>query len=60
MLLIKQFWADESGFLISAELVLVSTITVLGMVVGLAEIMVAITAELDDVGAAFGSLNQSF
>jgi Flp pilus assembly pilin Flp len=60
MLLIQRFWADESGFLISAELVLISTITVIGMVVGLAEVMVAITAELNDVANAIGSLNQSF
>ena len=29
---------DESGFIVSAELVLVSTIAVLGMIVGLSEV----------------------
>jgi Flp pilus assembly pilin Flp len=50
---------DENGFLISAELILVATIAVLGMVVGLSEIAFGINNELEDVGAAFGSVNQS-
>jgi Flp pilus assembly pilin Flp len=60
MLLIQLFWADESGFIVSAELVLISTITVLGMVVGLSEVAIAVTGELNDVGAAIGALNQSY
>jgi hypothetical protein len=55
-----QFAADDAGFIISAELVLVSTIAVLGLVVGLAEVSSSVNHELEDVGAAFGSLNQSF
>lgn len=51
---------DESGFLISAELILVSTIAVLGLVVGLSEIATNINNELEDVASAFGSVNQSF
>ena len=34
----KKFWNDESGVIISAELVLVLSIAVLTMVVGLAEV----------------------
>ena len=55
-----RFYRDEAGFIVSAELVLVSTITVLALVVGLSEVAFGINAELEDVGAAFGSLNQSF
>jgi hypothetical protein len=51
---------DENGFIISAELILVATIAVLGVVVGLSEIAFGINNELEDVGAAFGSVNQSF
>ncbi|HEY3963100.1 MAG TPA: branched-chain amino acid aminotransferase [Planctomycetaceae bacterium] len=54
------FYNDEAGFIVSAELVLVSTITVLALVVGLSEVAFGINGELEDVGAAFGSLNQSF
>jgi Flp pilus assembly pilin Flp len=51
---------DEAGFVVSAELVLVSTIAVLAMIVGLSEVAISINNELEDVGCAFGSLNQSF
>ena len=51
---------DESGFIISAELVLVATIGVLSLIVGLSEVAFNINQELEDVGSAFGSLNQSY
>lgn len=51
---------DEHGFIISAELVLVLTIAVLGMVVGLTAVRDAITNELNDLAHAFGAVNQSF
>lgn len=56
----KHFWNDEAGFVISAELVLVSTILVIGLVVGLAEVQSAVVQELNDVGEAVGRLNQSY
>ena len=51
---------DECGFVVSAELILVATIAVLGLIVGLAEVRQAVSAELEDVAAAIGSLNQSY
>ena len=51
---------DEAGFIVSAELVLISTITVIGMVVGLSEVAIGVNNELEDVGSAFGALNQSY
>ena len=53
-------WNDEAGFIVSAELVLISTIAVLAMVVGLSEVAGAVNQELGDVATAFGSVNQSF
>ena len=53
-------WQDEAGFVISAELALVSTIATLGMVSGLAEASNNVHNELHDVGSAVGSLDQSF
>ena len=55
-----QFLCDEGGFIISAELVLVATICVVGVIVGLSECQHAINAELNDVGNAIGKLNQSY
>ena len=52
--------SDEHGFIISAELVLVLTIAVLGMVVGLTAVRDSITHELNDLSHAFGAVNQSY
>jgi len=54
------FFADDFGFVISAELVLVLTIAVLSMIVGLHEVAVAVNTELNDISNAIGVLNQSF
>lgn len=51
---------DEAGFIISAELVLVSTIAVLGMIVGLSEVALNVNNELEDIGSAFGAVNQTY
>lgn len=59
-LLAHQLFHDEAGFIVSAELVLVSTILVIGMVVGLSEVANGVNQELEDVGSAFGSINQSY
>jgi hypothetical protein len=58
--MLSRLWIDEEGFIVSAELVLVSTLLVLGLIVGLSEVQHAVVAELNDVGDAIGSLNQSY
>lgn len=58
--LIAQLHQDEAGFIVSAELVLVATICVLGMLVGLAELALNINNELEDVGSAFQCMQQSY
>lgn len=58
--MLRTFCADENGFIISAELVLVATLLVIGLVVGLSEVQHAVVQELNDVGEAFGELNQSY
>jgi hypothetical protein len=51
---------DEGGFVVSAELVLIATLLVIGLIVGLSEVQHAVVAELNDVGDAIGKLNQSY
>ena len=51
---------DEHGFVVSAELVLVGTIAVLGMIVGLTELSFNVNEELEDVGSAIGGINQTY
>ena len=56
----RNFWKDECGFLITAELVLLLTIAVLGTVVGLTAFRDSISAEMVDLSNAFGAVDQSF
>jgi hypothetical protein len=58
--MLKNFLNDEAGVIISAELVLVLTICVLGVIVGLSSVVVAVNTELLDTAHAIGVLNQSF
>jgi len=58
--MLKSLWNDECGVILSAELVLIATILVLGMVVGLVELQTAIVFELNDLSSAFGNLDQSY
>jgi hypothetical protein len=60
MVCAKRLWNDDSGFVVSAELILVATILVLGMIVGLVSLRDQIVQELGDVAAAFSRLNQSY
>jgi hypothetical protein len=59
-MLITQIWNDEAGFIISAELVLVATIVVIGLIVGLVSVRNQVVEELVDVGQAIGALSQSY
>ena len=56
----KNLLNDECGFVVSAELIMVATITVLGLIVGLSEVRQAVSEELEDVASAIGSLNQGY
>ena len=56
----KNLLNDEAGFIVSAELVLISTIAVLGLVVGLSEVSININNELEDVGSAFAAMKQDY
>jgi hypothetical protein len=60
MNLINTLKNDENGFVVSAELVLVGTILVLGMIVGLTELSFNVNQELEDVGSAIGAINQTY
>lgn len=58
--MLTRLYRDEVGFIISAELVLVASLLVIGLIVGLSEIQHALVAELNDVSDAIGNVNQSY
>ena len=56
MAILKRIWNDENGFIITMELVLIATITVLGLIVGLTAVRDALVAELADVAEAVSEM----
>ena len=58
--LAKALWNDQAGFIVSAELVLISSVGVIGLVTGLTCLRNAVNSELSDVSCAISSLDQSY
>jgi Flp pilus assembly pilin Flp len=58
--MLKNFWFDQNGAVVSIELILIITIAVLALVVGWSEVAVAVNTELNDISNAVGALNQSY
>lgn len=58
--LLKRLWNDERGFIVSAEIVLIVTIGVLGIIVGISSVASSINNELNDISGAFGAVDQSY
>jgi len=58
--LLKQLWRDESGIVVSTELVFVASIAGIGMIVGLSAARDGVTSELADVGASVQQYNQGY
>lgn len=58
--LLYQLIDDDAGFVVSSELVLVATVAVLAMVVGLSEVALNVSEELEDTGSSIGSIAQSY
>lgn len=60
MYVLRQLWADEAGFIVSSELVLIATMLVIAMVIGLQTVRDGVLQELGDVGAAIGAISQDY
>jgi len=59
MKLIHSLWNDDAGFIVSTELVLVSTLLVVGLVTALTALRDQFIAEITGLGQDFHSLRQS-
>ena len=60
MNLLNNFWSDEAGLVMSAELVVLGTVGVLGATVGMSAASTAINDELIEFSHAIRSLDQSY
>ncbi|MCE9605096.1 MAG: hypothetical protein K8U03_09380 [Planctomycetia bacterium] len=58
--MLKRFWKEEFGAIVSAEVMLVATILVIGVIVGLKSVRDSVATELADVAQAFGNVNQTY
>jgi hypothetical protein len=56
----SRLWSEQDGAIVSAEIVLVASILVLGSIVGLAAVRDAVVTELADVAQAIANIDQSF
>lgn len=50
----------KAGFILSAELILIATIVVMGLLVGLVAMRDAMIGELHDTAEAYGAVTQSY
>ena len=55
-----RFWKEEAGAIVSAEIMLVATILVIGVIVGLKSVRDSVVTELADVAQAIANVNQSY
>src|SRR5262245_41932889 len=53
-------WNDEAGFIVSAELVLLSSLLVIGLIAGIGTVQESVVGEYEDVADAIRSLDQSY
>ena len=56
----RKLWQDEGGTVVSAELILIGTVLVIGLITGMSSLRDAVITELADVGAAIAKLDQSY
>ena len=60
MTMFNRLWRDESGFVVSSELILITVVLVIGGIVGLSTFREQLVQEFGDASLAVGSLNQSY
>ncbi len=58
--MLKKFYNDEAGFVISLELVIIMTLVICTAAVGWSAVRVALVQELNDLAQAIGVINQSY
>lgn len=58
--MLRSLWANEEGFIVSAELVIVATVLVIGLLVGLVTIRDQVIQELADTAASYARIGQSY
>jgi hypothetical protein len=58
--MIRRLWNEEAGAIVSAEIMLVASILVIGVIVGLKSVRDSVVTELADVAQALSNVDQSY
>jgi len=58
--MLRKFFNDEAGFVLSAEMIIIATLTIGAAVIGAAAVRDSIVNEYDDVADSIGALDQSW
>lgn len=57
---INRLWNDQAGAIVSAEIMLVGTLLVIGVIVGLKSVRDSVVTELADIAQALDNTSQSY
>ena len=60
MKFVNRLWKEEVGAIVSAEIMLVATILVIGVIVGLKSVRDSVVTELADVAQALANVSQTY
>lgn len=60
MNLLRKLWADDVGAILSAEAIVLGTVTVVGVTAGLSTVATSVNAELKDLAFGLRHLDQSY
>jgi Flp pilus assembly pilin Flp len=58
--MIRRLWKEEAGAIVSAEIMLIASILVIGVIVGLKSVRDSVVTELADVAQALANVDQSY
>jgi hypothetical protein len=58
--ILQRLWGDDSGVILTLEIILIATVVLLGVLVGLASLRDGIITELADLGGSISNLDQSY
>lgn len=58
--MMSKLWKDEAGFVVSAELIFIATLLVIGLITGWVAIRNAVVSELTEVAQAISAVDQSY
>ncbi len=58
--MLRKLFSDETGAVVSAELILILTITFCAVAVGMSTISSAVVTELNDISEMIGAVDQSY